>query len=216
MRGVIAALALGLLTACSNSDAPQLGLVGEIGAGITQTIRTQTGRGPTETISRPAIEASGVETLLVEIQGWGRTTAMPLVAVNGAKKTYESADGIAITLEGDVLVATRGLGADMMGAEVGQIRSLIGQTGLSERTYEFLDGADRINVFKTPCAVTPVDPEEITFLGRSYQTRKTFELCQAAGGSRITNSYWHDAGGRIIQSEEYVAPGIGYLKISHI
>ncbi|MBT8410780.1 MAG: YjbF family lipoprotein, partial [Octadecabacter sp.] len=124
--------------------------------------------------------------------------------------TWLSVDGLSLTLDRGLLVATRGFGDDLMGADVSAaLRSLNGG-GNHMRTLEFLNGLDQIERPVFECSTRVTGREIITIVERSYATFVLEENCVGENAT-FKNTYWRDANGVIWQARQWISPLVGYL-----
>lgn len=201
----VAALALAvLLTACGSgqSQNPLIGPLKEIlprvlsrtpppapptaaqiRSRITPEIRAQLGNVPLKIV---VLEKQNLASVLIERQR------------NRDVVTYFTPDGISMSYKSGVLVATRGLGFDLMGADVGDVlQSLRSGRDGATRLHRYLDGEDQIVLRSFVC--------DYTGSGRITET------CYS-DGFKIENTY-QMSGGRITTSRQWIGPEQGYIRL---
>ena len=162
-------------------------------------------------LTRAAVEASPVPLLLASVVGSGTVTLMQQTGTNGGEATFTSDAGASATFEDGGLVATRGLGPDLMGAEVsGTLGALRAGGGEARRVHDYIDGLDRIVRREYACRIAPMGPATIEVLQRRHETTRFDETC-VAGAVRFTNTYWIDPAGVVRKSRQLVSPPLGYL-----
>lgn len=163
---------------------------------------------------RARVAAAGVPVIRLRAEKTGAVIYATLAARNAGVETWTAAEGISVSLRGGVMVATRGLDADLMhgaGASAGAIAS----GGTFTRRNEYLDGADRIQTISYDCRAAASGAETVTILGRATTARKVTETCEGPGGP-FRNEYWYGGGGSMLQSRQVVHPGLGRLEIQYI
>lgn len=147
----------------------------------------------------------------------GRNAVAPLtrVARNGDTDTWRTAKGVTLSLKGDLLVASRGLNEDLMGADIDGVREVIGSgEGVAKRIHSYLDSEDQIRTRDLTCIITTAGPEEITTLAGKVETVKVLENCTSTA-LVFKNTYWLDEiGGNIVQSRQALAPTVGYIQVN--
>jgi len=112
--------------------------------------------------------------------------------------TYFTPDGISMSYKSGVLVGTRGLGFDLMGADVGDVlQSLRSGRDGAVRLHRYLDGEDQIVLRSLVC--------DYTGSGRITET------CYS-DGLEIKNTY-QMSGGRITTSRQWIGPEQGYIRL---
>lgn len=215
LLGALVALAL---PACGND--PRTGAGMEIARSALGPVAARlTGRKaePAPALSdaeiRSRIAAAGVPVVRLRAEKTGAVVYATLGARNGDVATWSAAEGISVSLRNGVLVATRGLDADLMLAS-GVSAARISSGGAYTRQHEYLDGADVIQTLSYDCTARPAGAEAVTILGVAYSARKVTEACAGPGGT-FENEYWY-AGGGILQSRQVVHPGLGRLEIQYI
>lgn len=115
------------------------------------------------------LEEPGVSSFLAESQ------------TSGGVVTFASLDGITFSFRGGVLVATRGLGFDLMSADASGLRPLLGTGGTYRREHRYLDGEDRITARAFTCEVTPGPEARETCRGDGLEFENTYGPASASG-----------------------------------
>lgn len=161
-------------------------------------------------LTRAQIEAQPNNLLLVSLISRNATDVVQQVGVNGTKVTWVSVQGIGFVFDGGLLVGTRGLGDDLMGADVSGARQSLRTGGSHVRTLDFLNGLDQIVRADFQCVTVKTGIENIEVFEQSYATSIYEETCSSAGGE-FKNTYWRDANGVIWQARQWVSPQVGYL-----
>ena len=123
---------------------------------------------------------------------------------NGNVVTYFTPDGISMALRDGVLVGTRGLGFDLMTADVsGPLAALAGGKSTDVvRVHRYLDGANDIQVRRLMCSYTRTDT-------------KIAETCRSPD-TTISNSYVMSESGRIASSRQWIGSEAGYVQIQQV
>lgn len=152
--------------------------------------------------------APAASRMRVQIPSRGADAPVTLAARNDDVETWIAVDNISISLRRGVLVATRGLGHDLMGA--GAENTLAALAGLAEGEYRrqmrYLTGDHRTTYLNAGCSMAAVATEAV---GASRVQRHE-ETC-VARDHRFTNVFWTDGTGRIVRSRQWVSPEVGYL-----
>ncbi len=204
-------LALALCVACGpmNQSSPIQGLAqGLIGGGGAESDTPDTGG--VMSLTRAFVEAQPNDLLLASVISREATAILVRGGNNGSKTTWLSPDGISVTLDRGLVVATRGLGDDMMGAEVSAVLNSFGRQGSYPRRYSFLNGLDQIEMLDFQCQISLDRSETITIVERAYATNVFIETCDSREGS-IRNLYWRASNGVIWQSRQWISAEVGYL-----
>lgn len=153
------------------------------------------------------------QTLLVRIVNRDAVAALTRVGVNGPRETWLSPGEVSMTFENGLLVATRGLQEDLMGADIPGVRAALNAGGGSvQRRHAYLDSEDQIRIATVTCTITREGTEEIASLAGPVTAVKLKEDC---AGPRLVfgNSYWFDRiGGRLLQTRQLVSASVGYIQ----
>lgn len=121
-----------------------------------------------------------------------------------------------VTVRGGVLIATRGLGGDLLSTEVLLAGSGLGPAAGGARIFQIFGGNNAQTTLTLACEVTDLGPETIEIIEVRHATRHLREQCQGSSGA-ITNDYWIDAGrGLIWQSRQWAGPHVGYLRLRQV
>ncbi|WP_160144547.1 YjbF family lipoprotein [Pseudogemmobacter humi] len=168
---------------------------------------------PIGQVSRAEIAKSGQPVMRLRVPSRGIDTFLTIRDRRGDVVNWFSADGMLFTFRNDVLIETRGLGADLMSSAApgaGQIAAGAGH----RRAYFFVDDDDQTGRRDYLCRITTDGGEQLEIFGRGHNTRKVSETCEREIG-RITNHYWLE-GGKIRKSREWVSPGIGQIEFERV
>jgi hypothetical protein len=127
------------------------------------------------------------------------------VARTGDVTVWQTLDGITLSMRQGLLVATRGLGDDLMSAEVDGVLALLrGASGEGPVPHirSRLDGEDRTEFRSYQCRRDAG--------GTDAGLRRVEVLC-ISPQDRFTNTYWLNSAGAVIRS-----PALGHLESTRI
>jgi hypothetical protein len=209
MRYLIWAAAL-TLAACSNTqdDNPAT-------AAAQSLLARVTGQAPEA--EPPAVNPATLtgttpgDSLLVRIVNRDQVAALRRTAVNGARETWESPGKVSMTFENGILVGTRGLNEDLMGADIPGVRAALNAGGGTvTRRHSYLGSEDQITTATMTCTIAREGTEDVITRGGTIPAVKYTEDCT---GPRLvfTNSYWFD-GNRLVQTRQLVSVAVGYIQ----
>lgn len=208
--------ALGLLGACS-SDSP--GLTGAQGFGQAlqgMVARVGSGSAGTEAIAfdltPQMIAETGGNVIMVRITSKGITAPMVLSGRNADVMTFSGGGVVSISMRDGVILATRGLGDDLMTARVPTLRQLTSGARSYQRSYELFNGVVQPQEEVASCNVAPAGPAQISVSGKSIASRIVDETCIISAG-RIDNRYWLNAAGRVVRSQQWISPTVGFVEV---
>lgn len=171
----------------SGAEAPASATPAQIKAAITPEVRAANGNKPLLIGTSMRMPVSG---LLV------------MAGQNGAVRTYLSPDGISFSLRNGVLVATRGLGMDLMSADVSQVLPRVqAGSGRAVRTHQYLDGENRLYSLRFDC---------------SY-SRSGGEVVESCSGGDVTfQNRYTLRGSQIAVSVQWVNPPLGSYRLEDL
>jgi Group 4 capsule polysaccharide lipoprotein gfcB, YjbF len=139
-----------------------------------------------------------------------------LIQDNGIDQTWASQSGFTASYRDGLLVATRGLGDDLMASDTGQVRAVLAQGGgQAERAVDFLDDFDRIETVRFACEIAAQGREVVDLGLRQPELAKYEETCSSPT-LVFTNIYWLDDAGEILQSRQFVSQTVAYLRSNRL
>tara|TARA_R110000737_G_scaffold26627_4_gene45405 strand:- start:11277 stop:12002 length:726 start_codon:yes stop_codon:yes gene_type:complete len=119
-------------------------------------------------------------------------------------------DGSVISMRNGMVIASRGLGDDMMSGDASQTRALLAARakGHAKRFVARLDGDDQIVQSSFVCDVVNAGPVQLDAPGRKISTTYMTETCYGADYS-FRNLYWLGDEGRIWKSRQLLGGLVG-------
>lgn len=165
---------------------------------------------PDAGLTREAIDAAPVKLLRLSLISGSATGILAEGGRNGSKVTWLSNAGFGFTFDEGLVVATRGTGGDLIGADVSAAIRSLDAGGNHTRTLDFLDSLDQIQQLIVQCQTVITGRETITIFERDYVTSVIEETC-AGGDETFKNTYWRDEKGVIWQSRQWISSHAGYL-----
>lgn len=216
--GLIAAL---LLAACSGgTDAPtlQLQVIEAARAAISARTNPQAERAPVTRAVLDTLDGTFME--VTRVREDKTAFLYPSYTTRDSEPgeivVWRTDGNETVTVRGGVLIATRGLGGDLLSTEVLLAGSGLGPAAGGERLFQIFGGNNKQTTLAMACEVTDLGPETIEIIELRHATRHLREQCQGGGGA-ITNDYWIDAGrGLIWQSRQWAGPRVGYLRLRQV
>ena len=222
--------ALGLvltLAGCSGGNdrpAANVQLMAAVRSGVAARAA---GRGAPEAMTRARLDALGPGPFLEATREKTGQTAYLFVNAErpdrggGAVTVWRTEDAVTLALRGGVLIATRGLGGDVLSTEMQAPPSgRPGPAAGGQRVQHIRDSDDGVVPLALACAAAEIGPETLDVLGRRYPTRHLRERCEGGGGI-VINDYWIDSppgpgGGAVRQSRQWGGPYVGYLRLRRL
>ncbi|MCB1334334.1 MAG: YjbF family lipoprotein [Roseivivax sp.] len=157
------------------------------------------------------LSASSAPLMLVITDATQNQALLREIARNGRDGTFATAQREALIVRDGIIVASRGLGGDMMSSVQGGLERLVRSqsNGASDVTLVFLDGADQPDRRSYSCTVsvggqTPVVAGAVNATARIVTTTCT-------GPDSYSNTYLVASDGYVLGSRQWVGPTIGYL-----
>lgn len=151
-------------------------------------------------VTAPALE--------VQIPARNARALLSRVGENGGVETWIAEDNISISLHDGVLVASRGLGFDLMGAGAAETHAALAHTDetVYRRQMRYLTGDNRSTYVTAGCSMKLVGREQF-----GNQSLQRFEERCAARSESFTNVFWRDRRGEIVRSRQWLSPEVGYV-----
>lgn len=163
-------------------------------------------------VTRAQLDQVDTPLMAAQLTGPGTFATMVPIGVNGDVVTWRSADQITLSLKRGVIVATRGLGQDLMAADVNDtLDRLRSEQGEYTRIHTYLDGEYQTQFHAFTCRIDGKASARIEIVERFYQTQRIEESCFSPD-QRIANTYWVDQGGTVWKSKQWVSPSLGYME----
>lgn len=226
-RSPAVALALGLalaLAGCSGGTGskplyPQIAAAAAGAVGARAARRQAANRPP---LTRAALDA--VEGAFIEVTVEQRPATAYLFlsaerddALPGHIVQWRTEDDVTLTLRNDVLIATRGLGGDVVSSAVNVAPGVAGPAAGGPKLLDIRDGDLQIRRLRLLCELRDLGPAPVEIVERRHPTRHLRERCGGAPEGEVVNDYWVDAGAGIVwQSRQWAGPHVGYLRIRRL
>lgn len=213
-RLVSSALALTVVAACGSEKPAASPLVQAVSVIAKTTLGRKAAKdgGGAAPAAQPMtladLEKLGAPVLYVTIAARGFETLLTPSDVKGNVVTWATSDGTTISLRDGIVIQTRGLGPDLMSAQVPTVSQLLTPGGTHQRQYFFLGADDQGTRRSYDCTVEIKGKETIDILGRNHAATHVIETCARPQGS-MSNEFWIE-GTTIRQSHQLVSGGAGY------
>ena len=187
MRAIIAVLLALTLTACGRPTADVRG-----------------------TVTREQIERSRTSLIFAEIPDLSAGGSLRPLGSNGDVVTWQTGDNLGFSFQNGVLISTRGLGFDLMSADVsGTLAALDGASCEYERFQSYLDGQNETQFRSFRCTMAAPVPETIEIFGLGQPTQRHNETCHALGLT-VENIYW-TGNETMWKARQWAGDRVGYL-----
>jgi hypothetical protein len=209
-------VALGALVACGSGEQSVLTSLGRsVSDGILDRGDGAAPRTPEQvraSLTPAALAQLGRPVMVVTVEQRNAATVMIEITSSGPSQRWRDGGNTELTLTGNgVLQATRGIGNDLMSADVAETANALsrGQSGALSRTHLYVDGDWQTVTRPIPCVLSGGEPMTTAIGGRNQSVRRVVEDCRV-GDQMIQNVYWVRSG-EVLRSRQWAGPEIGYL-----
>lgn len=145
--------------------------------------------------------------MLAVLEGSGKTALLVPYGENGAVRTWTTLDRQTVSLRQGRLIATRGLGHDLMSLSAPDPRGGGGRLVLTT-----LNAANEPARLRLDCRQGEGVAERIVLAsGEAVAVRRVTETC--SGDADAVNTFWIGPDGRTRQSRQWLGPTAGYLTL---
>ncbi len=167
-------------------------------------------------ITRQGIDLSSTPLLLISVESRNAHATLSPVGENRGIITWATADGVSLSFDHGILVATRGLGPDLIAANISTVLPVLrSASGTTLRIHDYLDGEDQIRQHEFQCSYHSEGRETLNIYGMVIAANHVVESCNSPDQTMV-NHYWISGHGRIWQSRQWVAAGLGYAFIQQL
>ena len=218
MRMLALMLCAGLVAACSGGAPGGVALGGSaFDSGFGRITQRLFSGGQPSAASAPfqALLATPAPAIVVSVEERDAATGFLRQALRDNVETWISPDNVALYLEQGFVVGTRGLGSDLMAADIRQPAALVlaRRAGQVQRFMSFLDGNDQVTVRSYVCDIESRGARQIDLGAGMVPTELMQERCTNPDQD-FQNLYWVETrSGQIVQSRQWAGDFIGPLAI---
>lgn len=172
---------------------------------------------PYKVFTRELIDSSEVPVILAGLESRESYGTLFKGLQNRGIVTWRTEDNITLSFDRGVVVSSRGLGDDLMVADVRNAVSGIARaSGTGVRIHDYLDGEDQIVRHSLNCSYRSTGYEKISIFSIVYNLKHVVEDCETPGYS-IQNDYWVEpASGKFRQSRQWLGPDVDYVFLQHL
>ncbi|MBV0913459.1 YjbF family lipoprotein [Anianabacter salinae] len=208
-RALISLLACLVIASCGSSGGGVAGMA--IGAA-----RGLVGANPKpadlrKTLTPEVIASLPGSVMLIELPERGAQAGVLRVTQNGPNVTWAGQDGSTVAFNDGILTATRGLGSDLMSADLRDVVAAVYGNGTEAvRIHRHLDGEDQIYSRSFVCRYSAASGQRAKVLTGDFEATLVRENC-ASSDIEIDNLYWIDGSGVVRKSKQWVGPDAGYM-----
>ena len=144
-------------------------------------------------------------------------TFLTEIATNGSFSTWGSPDRRTITERQGLITASRGLGADLMSADVSDSLRLVRtrKAGQASRKHIYLDGQNKEVETRFTCTIATTGQQRIAIGEISTTVTTVAERCKG-GSASFENTYQVAPSGQVVQSRQWLGPVNGFLTVQKL
>ena len=167
-------------------------------------------------LNRQQIDEANIPILFIELASGQNGTLTPYPG-QGMGQTWLGADGAIVTLHQGVLMASRGMGNDIMGSSSSM--PLWSKIHLSEtyiRKLRFITGNNKVSKRVFECSVLKKSKKEVIKIWDANFIVSKFEEHCNYNGLKINNVYYVDSQEIVRRSLQYHSETIGYVTIERL
>lgn len=209
------------LAGCTGGDGnpPLFGQI--LAAGREAVAIRQRGAAARPALTRAALDTVGKPVLEATLERSGRFAYLFIDAERrdahpGKITVWRTEDQITLALRAGVLVATRGLGGDLLSSHVAIRADRPGPATGGHRVAVVRTGNQKTLRIDFSCDLADLGPASVKIVEHVHTTRHLRETCTTETG-RIVNEYWIDiAQGLVWQSRQWAGPEIGYVTLRRL
>ncbi len=206
---------LAALASCSNAPDRQV-TVGSMAKSIFKgdNKRSAPTAQQVATQAATAMAATNAPLIIVSLPERSVVAVMQQIELNNGYATYGTQDRRAVTLRAGMMTATRGLGNDVMSADISAVQPLVSgrRNGNGRRVMRYLDGEDLTRVEVSYCTVRIGAVTRLQLAEIDTAVTAVSETCEGDFGD-FTNTYQVALNGRVVQSRQWHSPLNRYLTI---
>lgn len=165
-----------------------------------------------------ALNQRGAEAIVISVEARDRATLFVRQSARDSAVHWISPDLIGVTTQQGFVTSTRGLGADLMSAEITPAAKLVlaRRAGRAERHHGYLDGNEKIEIRSFICDISRRGPRQVDLGARNVATELMQESCTNPS-FQFENLYWvATETGEIIQSRQWISEALGPLALRKI
>lgn len=152
--------------------------------------------------------------LFAEFVSAGSAGLLGKAGVNGSVESWQSPDGVGLSLDRGVLVRTAGHGRTLLIADASHTRAALTGQGAREyqKLYKHLTGENQVRETVFSCRMSGPAAEQITRAGKPSTASHWQEAC-SSGSTSMVNDYWTQAGADVVKSRQWIDPVAGHVVI---
>lgn len=153
-------------------------------------------------IGRQIAQTKGLGIMIAQTPATGGAEIFALATVDGSYTVWGSDSQTTVTLEGPMLIGTRGFGDDLMSAEIGPANRLLASRteGDYQRVLRFINGENKIRQFAYDCRLSQISSAimQENCTNREQAFKNLYEFDPETGSVRRSEQWMGSATGYLI------------------
>jgi len=217
-RFILSVAIVAVLAACS-SEKPKIKFPkGSISSSLKAVFKRKSKKqvtDPSSGLTRASLKGIPGPLIFAHLDKTDAYASLGLIGDNQGVKTFLTSDNISLSEKKGVVLATRGLGGDLMAADVTGSVAAINRMVSPEypRVMHWLDGQDQTTSLNFSCSITKIGAETLVVLGTSIPTIHLKETCKSSK-TTFENDYWRAPNSPVIwQSRQWLGDASGYIDL---
>ena len=205
LRFIVCGLGLLILASCGTAaDGP---VVHAVQSSAQKLLKPEAEKpslaGRKAAVLRDVERAGGTDpVLLVELPDLDAVASLVIAAKNGTAITWIDPSGVSVVTQHGIVIATRGLGHDLMAADVsGTFSALSGGPNTYQRVHRYLDGEGQLGRQEFQCEAEKTDTG-------------VAETCR--GGLTVFDNSFILKAGQVVRSDQWLGPEIGIARLTNL
>ena len=153
--------------------------------------------------------------IIVEVPSAPSQAGLSVAGTNGPYVTWAAENSTLVITNRGIVTGSRGLGFDLMNADVSGTLSAMAQGGgTAVRVHRYLDGVGKVLERRFECRVSAGGQEVVRLIFGSVLTEAFTERCEGELGGVFENRYWRAIGtSEMMKSVQWLSPEVGNLLI---
>ena len=205
-------LAVALLTLLGCGNDPEASQHVEVAKGVLSG--AMSAPPPQPPLTRDVLDQIVTPVMVARLETRGSFAVIGEIGKNGPVATWSTLDAVTISLKDGVIVATRGLGGDLMAARVPGLSDLLSNGTRHGRIFTHLNGEDQVVRSVFSCTTSAFGHETIEIVEIKYGVQRFAENCIGEGESgTFRNDFWVGPAGTLRRSRQWLGEDLGYIII---
>ncbi len=163
------------------------------------------------------VEPAETEAMLVTVPALRAQNYAVQASRIGNVATWRTPDNASFSFDQGIVVSTRGLGDDLMGADAEHsiFAAQGGAASWAPRINGYMNGEYQSYFITFQCRRTDLQTDRITIGDRALSATRITETC-VNDEREIENVYWRNGNGVMLKSRQWVSPNVGYMETERV